>query len=163
MAARTCGPQCEGDGLGCSIKHAGLARIYCEEASTRADPEDCRRRIQSAYDHMSHCSDVHLATTHKKLAQRAREIRKKWEPVIFKRTKVCPPHGACEEIGKFQEDLVNELANFEGHRVVAEIQDFSDINVNNISVNNDGFSPWLGAALALAVSLVIVPYVFRKP
>ena len=162
--AQTCGPSCAGNGLECAIKHTGIAEVYCEEAATRADFEDCRKRIQNAYDHMSHVSDVHLASSHPKLAKQARHIRKQWENIVFKRTKACPPKGACEEIGHFKQELVNELAKFEGHdRDVAQLQDFSDIIVNDVTVNNDSFSPWLGAAVALAVSLVIVPYVFRKP
>lgn len=83
----------------------------------RSDPEDCRRRIQAAYDNFSHIDGVHLTSpNHKKLAQKARGIRKAWEPIIFKRSaKACPPHGACEQIAEFQEELVDALAKFEGH------------------------------------------------
>lgn len=112
--ANTCGPECEGDGLACSFKHASAAAIYCEEGSVR-DTDECRRRLGRAYGHLTHCSDIHLANAHPRLAKRAREIRKAMEPTIFGKTKSCPPREICGEILSFQQEVADAMAKFEGH------------------------------------------------
>lgn len=152
----TCGPNCAGEGLACAIKHCGIAEVYCEEASTRSDPEDCRQRMQHAYDHFSHISDVHLGTSHPKLAKRAREIRKDWEPIIFKRGKACPPHGARERIADFKQELVDALAKFEGHSVKQESVVASQSVAITPPEDGDDVLLFLAGALALGVAVTFL-------
>jgi hypothetical protein len=89
------------------------------------------------------------------LAKRAREIRKDWETIIFKRGKACPPHGACEQIADFKKELVDALAKFENHTVKQESVVAAQSVETLPSDDHDALLFFAGAlALGVAVSFL---------